>query len=57
LLTADHTVKISDFGVSHFSQKTSALVKNHAQTSEDTDLVKTAGSPAFFAPELCFPGK
>ncbi|CAJ0751313.1 10218_t:CDS:2 [Entrophospora sp. SA101] len=38
LLTADHVVKISDFGVSHFN---------------DTDLAKTAGSPAFFAPELC----
>ncbi|GES86871.1 kinase-like protein [Rhizophagus clarus] len=56
LLTGDHVVKISDFGVSHFSQRTlSSQGKNQINT-EDTDLAKTAGSPAFFAPELCFPG-
>ncbi|CAI2179088.1 13232_t:CDS:2 [Funneliformis geosporum] len=59
LLTGDNVVKISDFGVSHFSQKKSTLTlhgKNQTKTSEDSDLAKTAGSPAFFAPELCFPG-
>ncbi|RHZ56086.1 hypothetical protein Glove_406g50 [Diversispora epigaea] len=53
LLTADHVVKISDFGVSHFSQRSMPDKNNPAQ---DMDLVKTAGSPAFFAPELCLPG-
>ncbi|POG62636.1 kinase-like domain-containing protein [Rhizophagus irregularis DAOM 181602=DAOM 197198] len=56
LLTGDQVVKISDFGVSHFSQRTlSSQGKNQINT-DDTDLTKTAGSPAFFAPELCFPG-
>ncbi|CAG8434112.1 5300_t:CDS:2 [Diversispora eburnea] len=53
LLTADQVVKISDFGVSHFSQRSMPDKNNPAQ---DMDLVKTAGSPAFFAPELCLPG-
>ena len=37
-------VKITDFGVSHFSNKSSL---------NDPELEKTVGSPAFFAPELC----
>ncbi|KAJ3030184.1 UNVERIFIED_CONTAM: hypothetical protein HDU68_009825 [Siphonaria sp. JEL0065] len=43
------TVKISDFGVSVFIdlQSTVNLV------STQMELAKTAGSPAFFAPELC----
>ncbi|PKC61449.1 kinase-like protein [Rhizophagus irregularis] len=57
LLTGDQVVKISDFGVSHFSQRTlSSQGKNQINT-DDTDLTKTAGSPAFFAPELCFPAQ
>ncbi|CAG8529038.1 4814_t:CDS:2 [Gigaspora margarita] len=60
LLTADNVVKISDFGVSHFSQRAASVElqgnNNPAPNQEDTDLIKTAGSPAFFAPELCFPG-
>ncbi|CAG8547870.1 16231_t:CDS:2 [Acaulospora colombiana] len=51
LLTGDHVVKISDFGVSHFSQRSTS-----SSAQEEMDLVKTAGSPAFFAPELCLPG-
>lgn len=47
LWTKNHSVKISDFGVSHTSSSdespTSAL-----------ELAKTAGTPAFFAPELCW---
>ncbi|CCG84984.1 protein of unknown function [Taphrina deformans PYCC 5710] len=44
LWTKNHSVKISDFGVSHTSElATSAL-----------ELAKTAGTPAFFAPELCW---
>jgi len=64
LYTADGVVKISDFGVSHYSH-----VLRGQQTGEEDlspedgdelgfanehDLAKTAGSPAFFAPELCF---
>ncbi|KAG0011482.1 hypothetical protein BGZ80_000646, partial [Entomortierella chlamydospora] len=104
LLSGDGTVKISDFGVSHFSEKNalehdlesspsmekggkglhahshsnpfesffrhsnphsplastfsghqelSAATQNH-QWGDDVELAKTAGSPAFFAPELCY---
>ena len=38
-------VKITDFGVSHFSSSKNKL--------NDPELEKTVGSPAFFAPELC----
>lgn len=44
LLAADDTVKISDFGVSFISSY---------GTSDEFELAKTAGTPAFFAPELC----
>lgn len=65
LWTEDHsTVKISDFGVSHVSE---ALMRcsddedhhrDHVCHGEDDKaLRKTAGSPAFFAPELCFPAE
>ncbi|GAA6037206.1 hypothetical protein JCM8097_008620 [Rhodosporidiobolus ruineniae] len=60
LWTDDHsTVKISDFGVSHVSD---ALLRCSADDparceghDDDKALRKTAGSPAFFAPELCHP--
>ncbi|CBQ71655.1 related to Serine/threonine-protein kinase [Sporisorium reilianum SRZ2] len=70
-----HRVKISDFGVSHFSyammiandhaavaaasSSTSSSPGKLAEPStdsslaDDRELAKTAGSPAFFAPELC----
>lgn len=61
LYTSDGTVKISDFGVSHYSHVLRA--KNQDGEDEDEeeymdehDLAKTAGSPAFFAPELCYNG-
>ncbi|KAG0029318.1 hypothetical protein BGZ81_003899 [Podila clonocystis] len=100
LLSADGTVKISDFGVSYFSQKSrlehdlenAPMVETGLHTStrhtppsppssgtdrrskssdgspdnrlsfhaaqqlwgDDLELAKTAGSPAFFAPELCY---
>ncbi|KAI8598093.1 kinase-like domain-containing protein [Dissophora ornata] len=50
LLSGDGTVKISDFGVSHFSEK-NALERDLENAPM---LAKTAGSPAFFAPELCY---
>lgn len=45
----DYNVKISDFGVSHLS---SVPTEN-----DEAALAKTAGSPAFFAPELCLCGQ
>lgn len=59
-----HRVKISDFGVSHFSYAlliASGGLMNDADVEgsedpsllDDHELAKTAGSPAFFAPELC----
>ncbi|GAA5914977.1 uncharacterized protein JCM6883_001786 [Sporobolomyces salmoneus] len=62
LWTEDHsTVKISDFGVSHVSD---ALFRaspddttSSCQGEDDKALRKTAGSPAFFAPELCHPAE
>ncbi|KAI8348985.1 kinase-like domain-containing protein [Mortierella sp. GBAus27b] len=51
LLSAEGGVKISDFGVSHFSEK-NALERDLENSPDDLELAKTAGSPAFFAPEL-----
>lgn len=63
LYSSDGVVKISDFGVSHYSH---VLRGQNTEEGEDSpednelgftnehDLAKTAGSPAFFAPELCF---
>lgn len=69
LWDGNRKVKISDFGVSHFSY--ALLVASGGLPSLDSDeermkdpslvddheLAKTAGSPAFFAPELCFAGE
>ena len=50
LWDAQHTVKISDFGVSY-------LCAPAGDTRiDEAELSKTAGSPAFFAPELCVAG-
>lgn len=65
LWDGDRKVKISDFGVSHFSY--ALLVASGGLPSQegnegdpslldDHELAKTAGSPAFFAPELCLAG-
>ncbi|KAF9421640.1 hypothetical protein BGZ76_003960 [Entomortierella beljakovae] len=101
LLSGDGTVKISDFGVSHFSEKNALehdlesspsvervlppptqsnpfesffrhanphspfpptisgyqqppVLNPFQQWGDDLELAKTAGSPAFFAPELCY---
>ena len=50
LITLDGTVKISDFGVSHLAKMDEV---GNLLPENDLDLAKTAGSPAFFAPELC----
>lgn len=61
LWTEDHsTVKISDFGVSHVSEALFRASPDSDPACEGDDekaLRKTAGSPAFFAPELCFPAE
>lgn len=55
------TVKITDFGVSHFSyaQRLAAAGKNALAADDtepilmdDSDLSKTAGTPTFLAPEI-----
>lgn len=69
LWDTNRRVKISDFGVSHFSY--ALLVASGGLPNVDSDeermkdpslvddheLAKTAGSPAFFAPELCLAGE
>lgn len=45
------TVKISDFGVSYASNLGNGGTGD--KTNDELELAKTAGTPAFFAPELC----
>jgi serine/threonine protein kinase len=61
LLTQDRHVKISDFGVSYFGRpiregETEENVSEADATDfdDDKELAKTVGTPAFFAPELCY---
>lgn len=49
LVSTDNVVKISDFGVSFAS----SLDKQDEELIDEVELAKTAGTPAFFAPELC----
>ncbi|KAL1923641.1 uncharacterized protein VTP21DRAFT_8621 [Calcarisporiella thermophila] len=58
LMTKEGIVKISDFGVSYFNEHMSGVLSDHQKSSwqDDLELAKTVGSPAFFAPELCFMG-
>jgi [calcium/calmodulin-dependent protein kinase] kinase len=58
LLTKDHRVKISDFGVSYLGR----TVEDEDKAEPDylcqdfdpaIELAKTVGTPAFYAPELC----
>ncbi|KAI5962851.1 hypothetical protein CANMA_003626 [Candida margitis] len=50
LVSSDNVVKISDFGVSIAS---SLIEEDSGILVNELDLAKTAGTPAFFAPELC----
>lgn len=50
LVNSDNVVKISDFGVS-FANSLDA--DGSSFSSNELELAKTAGTPAFFAPELC----
>ncbi|KAI0970975.1 hypothetical protein F4678DRAFT_462110 [Xylaria arbuscula] len=61
LWTRDHRVKISDFGVSYFGrpirdgEPDEPVSESEAQDFDnDLELAKTVGTPAFFAPELCY---
>lgn len=57
LYAKDGTIKISDFGVSHYSHALRGSDGEDEPTYLDEhELAKTAGSPAFFAPELCYGG-
>lgn len=51
LVSSDNTVKISDFGVSFASSLNEA--EGEDGLVSELELAKTAGTPAFFAPELC----
>lgn len=61
LWTKDHRVKISDFGVSYFGRpiREGEAEENISEADatdfdDDLELAKTVGTPAFFAPELCY---
>jgi [calcium/calmodulin-dependent protein kinase] kinase len=61
LWTREHRVKISDFGVSYFGRpvrdgepEECVSEADAHDFDDDLELSKTVGTPAFFAPELCF---
>lgn len=56
LLKSNGVVKISDFGCSHFSEALlcASAAGGEEKYVDDIELAKTAGSPAFFAPEMCY---
>ncbi|BCR83750.1 putative serine/threonine protein kinase [Aspergillus chevalieri] len=62
LLTKDHRVKISDFGVSYLGhpmrdeEEEEQTEINGTEVDDVRELSKTVGTPAFYAPELCYTG-
>ncbi|KAJ5585202.1 uncharacterized protein N7459_005002 [Penicillium hispanicum] len=66
LVTSSHRVKISDFGVSYLGrpmrdeeeeQEQEQVGETDAAELDDArELSKTVGTPAFYAPELCYTG-
>jgi [calcium/calmodulin-dependent protein kinase] kinase len=61
LWTKDHRVKIADFGVSYFGRhiregeaEEDVSEEDATDFDDDLELAKTVGTPAFFAPELCY---
>lgn len=59
LVTREHRIKISDFGVSYLGRsKTEESTGDQSESEyqeqdEAVELAKTVGTPAFYAPELC----
>ena len=61
LRKADHSVKISDFGVSYLGKpiregrdsEDNSDAEGSENLEDEADLAKTVGTPAFYAPELC----
>lgn len=59
LVTKEHRIKISDFGVSYLGRgKTEEsngdqVESDYQEVDEAIELAKTVGTPAFYAPELC----
>jgi len=63
LWTKNYRVKISDFGVSYLGrgageedEEEESKKDKFSGRDEEIELAKTVGTPAFFAPELCFFG-
>ncbi|KAI9262016.1 kinase-like domain-containing protein [Sporodiniella umbellata] len=58
LLSQDHVAKISDFGVSYYNDMLAHQVEPTEERIHkmEKELAETAGTPAFFAPELCYAG-
>jgi len=62
LVTSHHRVKISDFGVSYLGRpirddEIEQVTETDATELDDArELSKTVGTPAFYAPELCYTG-
>ncbi|KAL4781886.1 kinase-like domain-containing protein [Aspergillus varians] len=63
LVTSNYRVKISDFGVSYLGrpirdEEEEQLEETDATELDDArELSKTVGTPAFYAPELCYTGE
>lgn len=57
LLSHRNVAKISDFGVSYYNkllaQNDSVICSEEELLNINRELAETAGTPAFFAPELC----
>jgi serine/threonine protein kinase len=59
LVTREHRIKISDFGVSYLGRQKTEETNGDVSESdlqevdEAIELAKTVGTPAFYAPELC----
>lgn len=62
LVTSSHRVKISDFGVSYLGrpmrdeEEEQVTETDAAELDDARELSKTVGTPAFYAPELCYTG-
>lgn len=62
LVTSSHRVKISDFGVSYLGrpmrdeEEEQVAETDAAELDDARELSKTVGTPAFYAPELCYTG-